>query len=150
MSQFFFYPCQSDGKQRISFTYPPHFPIFWRKAKNTLTKLSCDELNDYYFWISTNKEKRNRLVKEFLMRIYHIEGKIEGKRVFFSLTGTSGLKKKPLRHKGARPPTISEHILTKKRGSSVDVEGDTSFTPNTPKKKKKRKKLGYELDQTNP
>ncbi|WJZ83233.1 hypothetical protein VitviT2T_002932 [Vitis vinifera] len=28
MSQYFFYTCLSDGKQRISFTYPPSLSIF--------------------------------------------------------------------------------------------------------------------------
>nr|YP_009407302.1 component of inner membrane protein import complex [Drosera regia]ASA46215.1 component of inner membrane protein import complex [Drosera regia] len=74
MSQYFFYPCQNDGKQRISFTYPPSFSIFWEKIQanrslETITKFSCDELNDYDYWISTNEEKRNRLSTEFRNRI---------------------------------------------------------------------------------
>nr|YP_009407378.1 component of inner membrane protein import complex [Aldrovanda vesiculosa]ASA46291.1 component of inner membrane protein import complex [Aldrovanda vesiculosa] len=74
MSQYYFYPCQNDGKQRLSFTYPPRFSIFWeiiqsKKFLDTITKSSCDPLNDYDYWISTIAEKRNRLTKELKNRI---------------------------------------------------------------------------------
>src|SRR5919202_1985413 len=46
-SQYFFYTCQSDGKQRISFTYPPSLSTFGemiarRISFSTLEKLSAD------------------------------------------------------------------------------------------------------------
>nr|YP_010433270.1 Ycf1 protein [Centipeda minima]USW07165.1 Ycf1 protein [Centipeda minima] len=71
-SQYFFYTCQSDGKQRISFTYPPSLSTFGemiarRISLSTLEKLSADEL--YTEWLSTNKEKKNNLNNEFINRI---------------------------------------------------------------------------------
>ena len=84
-SQFFFYTCQSDGKQRISFTYPPSLSTFLemiqrRMALSTLEKLSYDEL--YNHWVYTNKKKNNNLNNEFINRIERIEGLDMG---FFSL-----------------------------------------------------------------
>uniref|UniRef100_UPI0030028D31 hypothetical chloroplast RF1 n=1 Tax=Aralia thomsonii TaxID=330647 RepID=UPI0030028D31 len=72
MSQYFFYTCRSDGKERISFTYPPSLSTFGemiqrRMSLPTLEKLSSDEL--YNHWIYTNKQKNNNLNNEFLNRI---------------------------------------------------------------------------------
>nr|YP_010924904.1 Ycf1 protein [Abrotanella trichoachaenia]WKB11663.1 Ycf1 protein [Abrotanella trichoachaenia] len=75
-SQYFFYTCQSDGKQRISFTYPPSLSTFGemiarRISLSTLEKLSADEL--YTEWLYTNKEKNNNLNNEFRNRIGALE-----------------------------------------------------------------------------
>jgi len=75
-SQYFFYTCQSDGKQRISFTYPPSLSTFGemiarRISLSTLEKLSADEL--YNEWLYTNKEKKNSLNNEFINRIETLE-----------------------------------------------------------------------------
>nr|YP_010497022.1 hypothetical chloroplast RF1 [Lactuca glandulifera]UWN00839.1 hypothetical chloroplast RF1 [Lactuca glandulifera] len=75
-SQYFFYTCQSDGKKRISFTYPPSLSTFGemiaRKISlSTLEKLSDDEL--YTEWLYTNKEKNNNLNNEFINRIEALE-----------------------------------------------------------------------------
>nr|YP_010023872.1 hypothetical chloroplast RF1 [Sigesbeckia orientalis]QOP63221.1 hypothetical chloroplast RF1 [Sigesbeckia orientalis] len=75
-SQYFFYTCQSDGKQRISFTYPPSLSTFGemiarRISMSTLEKLSPDE--QYAEWLYTNKEKKNNLNNEFINRIEALE-----------------------------------------------------------------------------
>nr|WVH38653.1 hypothetical chloroplast RF1 [Schlechtendalia luzulifolia] len=75
-SQYFFYTCQSDGKQRISFTYPPSLSTFGemiarRISLSTLEKLSADEL--YTNWIYRNKKKNKNLNNEFLKRIEALE-----------------------------------------------------------------------------
>nr|YP_009971064.1 Ycf1 [Sonchus pruinatus]QNG56581.1 Ycf1 [Sonchus pruinatus] len=75
-SQYFFYTCQSDGKKRISFTYPPSLSTFGemigkRISLSTLEKLSTDEL--YTEWLYTNKEKNNNLNNEFINRIEVLE-----------------------------------------------------------------------------
>nr|YP_009672470.1 Ycf1 [Cichorium intybus]QCX42493.1 Ycf1 [Cichorium intybus] len=75
-SQYFFYTCQSDGKKRISFTYPPSLSTFGemiarRISLSTLEKLSADEL--YTEWLYTNKEKNNNLNNEFINRIEALE-----------------------------------------------------------------------------
>nr|YP_010696292.1 Ycf1 protein [Pleurospermum gonocaulum]WCF69071.1 Ycf1 protein [Pleurospermum gonocaulum] len=72
MSQYFFYTCRSDGKERISFTYPPSLSTFGemiqrRVSLPTLEKLSSDEL--YNHWVYTNQHKNNNLNNEFLNRI---------------------------------------------------------------------------------
>nr|QEZ90616.1 Ycf1 [Archidasyphyllum excelsum]WVH38738.1 hypothetical chloroplast RF1 [Dasyphyllum diacanthoides] len=75
-SQYFFYTCQSDGKQRISFTYPPSLSTFGemiarRISLSTLEKFSADEL--YTEWLYTNKQKNNNLNNEFINRIEALE-----------------------------------------------------------------------------
>nr|YP_010314632.1 hypothetical protein RF1 [Cissus quadrangularis]UNA64197.1 hypothetical protein RF1 [Cissus quadrangularis] len=73
MSQYFFYTCFSDGKQRISFTCPPSFSIFLemlqRKMSLSTTEKSSydDELHNH--WIYTNEQKENALRKEFITRM---------------------------------------------------------------------------------
>uniref|UniRef100_UPI0030DF2D3D hypothetical chloroplast RF19 n=1 Tax=Acanthophyllum pungens TaxID=2603716 RepID=UPI0030DF2D3D len=72
MSQYFFYTCQNDGKQRIAFTYPPSLSIFWEMIQrkislSTTDKLLYDEL--YNYWIYTNEQKKNSLSTEFANRI---------------------------------------------------------------------------------
>nr|QRF97106.1 hypothetical chloroplast RF1 [Acer pseudosieboldianum] len=71
MSHFFFYTCQSDGKERISFTYPASLSTFFEMIQQKMSfltkeKLSSDEL--YNNWSYTN-EKKNNLNKEFRNRI---------------------------------------------------------------------------------
>nr|YP_009771636.1 Ycf1 [Goniorrhachis marginata]QIT02421.1 Ycf1 [Goniorrhachis marginata] len=67
MSQYFFYPCQSDGKEKISFTYPPSLStvveMIQRKMSLLTTEKLSDELNNY--WSSTNEKKRKSLSKKF-------------------------------------------------------------------------------------
>nr|QVL25478.1 Ycf1 [Gomphostemma lucidum] len=72
MSQYFFDICQSDGKERISFTYPPSLSIFLEMIKRrisppTIEKFSFNEL--YNPWVYTNKQKGKNLNNEFLNRI---------------------------------------------------------------------------------
>nr|ACN49467.1 hypothetical chloroplast RF1 [Nelumbo nucifera] len=72
MSQYFFYTCQSDGKQRISFTYPPSLSTFGEMIQKkislcTTEKLSSDEL--YNHWVYINEQKKDNLNNEFRNRI---------------------------------------------------------------------------------
>nr|WDV14749.1 hypothetical chloroplast RF1 [Pueraria montana] len=71
ISEFFFHTCQSDGRERISFTYPPNLSTFHKMMETkiylfTRDKFSYDELSNY--WSYTNEEKRNKLSNEFLNR----------------------------------------------------------------------------------
>nr|YP_011012168.1 hypothetical protein RF1 [Phlomoides transoxana]WPW62417.1 hypothetical protein RF1 [Phlomoides transoxana] len=72
MSQYFFDICQSDGKERISFTYPPSLSIFLEMIKKkisppTIEKFSFNEL--YNPWVSTNNQKEKNFNNEFINRI---------------------------------------------------------------------------------
>nr|YP_010428520.1 hypothetical chloroplast RF1 [Tetracera sarmentosa]USO20363.1 hypothetical chloroplast RF1 [Tetracera sarmentosa] len=72
MSQYFFYPCQSDGKQRISFTYPLSLSTFFEMIQkkislSTTEKVLTNEL--YNHWVFINEKTKNNLSKEFLNRI---------------------------------------------------------------------------------
>nr|YP_010587263.1 hypothetical chloroplast RF19 [Corethrodendron multijugum]UZZ46227.1 hypothetical chloroplast RF19 [Corethrodendron multijugum] len=70
-SQFYFHISQSDGKERISFTYPPNLSTFLKIMEKkmdlfTRDKISYNELSNS--WSSTNKEKRKKLSNEFFKR----------------------------------------------------------------------------------
>nr|AME16612.1 Ycf1 [Ligustrum vulgare] len=76
MSQYFFDTCQSAGKERISFTYPPSLSTFWEMIKSwislpTLEEFSSNEL--YNHWVYTNKQKSNNLNNEFVNRIQALD-----------------------------------------------------------------------------
>nr|YP_010169844.1 hypothetical protein RF1 [Amphicarpaea edgeworthii]QRZ59666.1 hypothetical protein RF1 [Amphicarpaea edgeworthii] len=71
ISEFFFHTCQSDGRERISFTYPPNLSTFHKMMETkiylfTRDNISYDELSNYWSYI--NEEKRNKLSNEFLNR----------------------------------------------------------------------------------
>nr|YP_009769732.1 hypothetical chloroplast RF19 [Mirbelia oxylobioides]QIT00434.1 hypothetical chloroplast RF19 [Mirbelia oxylobioides] len=71
ISQFFFHICQSDGKERISFTYPPNLFTFLKMMEKRIylftgEKISYDEFSNY--WNSNNEEKKKKLSNEFLNR----------------------------------------------------------------------------------
>nr|UEE93721.1 hypothetical chloroplast RF19 [Catalpa fargesii f. duclouxii]UEE93976.1 hypothetical chloroplast RF19 [Catalpa fargesii]UEE94146.1 hypothetical chloroplast RF19 [Catalpa bungei]UEE93806.1 hypothetical chloroplast RF19 [Catalpa fargesii f. duclouxii]UEE93891.1 hypothetical chloroplast RF19 [Catalpa fargesii f. duclouxii] len=78
MSQYFFDICQSDGKERISFTYPPSLSIFLEMIKrrispHTLEKSSSNELDNP--WVYTNKQKVKNFNNEFRNRIEALDKK---------------------------------------------------------------------------
>nr|YP_010514527.1 hypothetical protein Ycf1 [Coursetia rostrata]UXL86180.1 hypothetical protein Ycf1 [Coursetia rostrata] len=71
MSQFYFHTCQSDGREKISFTYPPNLSTFLKIIErkiflSTRDKISYDEFSN--FWSSSNEEKIKKLSNEFLNR----------------------------------------------------------------------------------
>nr|YP_009356499.1 hypothetical protein [Lepidium meyenii]AQV10661.1 hypothetical protein [Lepidium meyenii]QKE47412.1 hypothetical protein [Lepidium meyenii] len=72
MSQYFFYTCQSDGKERISFTYPPNLSTFFEMIQKkipsfTREKKASTQVSTY--WSLINEEKRENLKQELLNRI---------------------------------------------------------------------------------
>nr|QBZ77699.1 hypothetical chloroplast RF1 [Plagiorhegma dubium] len=72
MSQYFFSTCLSDGKQRISFSYPQILSTFFEMIQKklflcTIEKISPEAL--YNHWIYTNEQKKNNLSNEFINRI---------------------------------------------------------------------------------
>nr|YP_009669208.1 Ycf1 protein [Heimia apetala]AZB52130.1 Ycf1 [Heimia myrtifolia]QCW94207.1 Ycf1 protein [Heimia apetala] len=76
MSQYFFYTCQSDGKERISFTYPPSLSTFWEMIQRKISlfpieKLFCNELSNH--WNYMNEQKKNNLNREFRNRIQALD-----------------------------------------------------------------------------
>nr|YP_010810138.1 hypothetical protein RF1 [Euphorbia neokaessneri]UOA67830.1 hypothetical protein RF1 [Euphorbia neokaessneri] len=76
MGQYFFYTCLSDGKEKISFTYPPGLSIFLELIQGKISlfitqKLSSDEL--YNHWNSKNEEKKKNLSNEFIKRVQALD-----------------------------------------------------------------------------
>nr|YP_003587801.1 hypothetical protein Ycf1 [Lathyrus sativus]ADE43661.1 hypothetical protein Ycf1 [Lathyrus sativus] len=86
-SQFFFQTCQSDGKKRISFTYPPHLSTFLNIMEKKMDlfrteKTSNNENELYNSWISRNKEKKNQLSKELFQRAKLLDKKVKKGKKF--------------------------------------------------------------------
>nr|AXO65987.1 Ycf1 [Calochilus robertsonii] len=78
MSQFFFFTCQSDGKQRISFTHPPSLSTFSEMLKQRISLCIIEKLYDKDLsisnpWIYTNEKKKFNLNNELRSRIKIIE-----------------------------------------------------------------------------
>nr|YP_010856949.1 hypothetical protein RF1 [Rhopaloblaste augusta]WGM69157.1 hypothetical protein RF1 [Rhopaloblaste augusta] len=78
MSQYFFYTCPSNGKQKISFTYPPSLSTFSEMIERkmslyTTKKLSHGDL--YNYWVYTNEQKKYNLSNELISRIKALEKK---------------------------------------------------------------------------
>nr|YP_010616112.1 Ycf1 protein [Nephelium ramboutan-ake]WAU47471.1 Ycf1 protein [Nephelium ramboutan-ake] len=72
MSHYFFYPCQSDGKEKISFTYPASLSTFLEMIQKGMSFLTTEKQSSgelYNNWSYTNEEKRNNLNKELIKRI---------------------------------------------------------------------------------
>nr|YP_010142117.1 Ycf1 [Muntingia calabura]QQK92362.1 Ycf1 [Muntingia calabura] len=72
MSQYFFYTCHSDGKERISFTYPPSLSIFVEMIQKRISLLTTDKLSSdklYNNWSSYNELQKRRLSNEFINRV---------------------------------------------------------------------------------
>nr|YP_009438027.1 ycf1 [Bunias erucago]CUA64953.1 ycf1 [Bunias erucago] len=72
MSQYFFYTCRSDGKERISFTYPPNLSTFFEMIQKkipsfTREKAPSDQVSTC--WSLINEEKKENLKNDFLNRI---------------------------------------------------------------------------------
>uniref|UniRef100_A0AAU6W8T8 Protein TIC 214 n=1 Tax=Coelogyne cootesii TaxID=2511900 RepID=A0AAU6W8T8_9ASPA len=72
MSQFFFFTCTSDGKQIISFTYPPSLSTFSEMIEQRIDLYIIEKLYDedlYNSWIYTNEIKKYNLNNELRSRI---------------------------------------------------------------------------------
>nr|YP_010859600.1 hypothetical protein RF1 [Chuniophoenix suoitienensis]WGM74027.1 hypothetical protein RF1 [Chuniophoenix suoitienensis] len=76
MSQYFFYTCPSNGKKKISFTYPPSLSTFSEMIERKMSlytkkKLSHGDL--YNYWVYTNEQKKYNLSNELISRIKALE-----------------------------------------------------------------------------
>nr|YP_009891396.1 Ycf1.2 [Aphragmus nepalensis]QKK37769.1 Ycf1.2 [Aphragmus nepalensis] len=78
MSQYFFYTCRSDGKERISFTYPPNLSTFFEMIQKkipsfTREKAPSDQVSTC--WSLINEEKKENLKNAFLNLIEALDKK---------------------------------------------------------------------------
>nr|YP_010225135.1 hypothetical protein RF1 [Prunus himalaica]UDD72376.1 hypothetical protein RF1 [Prunus himalaica] len=72
MSQYFFYTCQSDGKERISFTYPPSLATFFEMIRRQMSLFRKEKSpsNEFYNqWSYRNEHKKKKLNNKFLNRV---------------------------------------------------------------------------------
>nr|YP_010587109.1 hypothetical chloroplast RF1 [Ziziphus mairei]UZZ46065.1 hypothetical chloroplast RF1 [Ziziphus mairei] len=84
MSQYFFYICQSDGKERISFTYPPSLSTFLEMIQRKMSLFTADKPSSaelYNNWSYSNEQKRKNLNKKFINRVKALDKTLD--RIFF-------------------------------------------------------------------
>nr|YP_008994344.1 hypothetical chloroplast RF19 [Melianthus villosus]AGS13063.1 hypothetical chloroplast RF19 [Melianthus villosus] len=78
MSQYFFYTCQSDGKEKLSFTYPPSLSTFFEMIKRKISLFTTEKLSSrelYNQWSYNNEQKTSNVNNEFLNRIEALDKK---------------------------------------------------------------------------
>nr|ATI24963.1 hypothetical chloroplast RF1 [Kuhlhasseltia nakaiana] len=78
ISQFFFFTCESDGKQKISFTYPPSLSTFSEMLERKISLYVIEKFYDEDLflsnsWIYFNEKKKCNLKNELRSRIQIIE-----------------------------------------------------------------------------
>nr|YP_010630751.1 photosystem I assembly protein Ycf1 [Acalypha hispida]WBN97814.1 photosystem I assembly protein Ycf1 [Acalypha hispida] len=78
MSQYFFYPCRCDGKERISFTYSPSLATFFEMVQKKIFLFTTEKRSSasdelYNHWNYKNEQKKKSLSNEFLNRIQALE-----------------------------------------------------------------------------
>nr|QII68555.1 Ycf1 [Caldesia parnassifolia]QII68556.1 Ycf1 [Caldesia parnassifolia] len=78
MSQYFFYTCPSDGKEKISFTYPPSLYTFSKMIEEkmslyTTEKVFGENKDLYNSWVYTNEQTKHNLNNELINRIKAIQ-----------------------------------------------------------------------------
>nr|YP_009775918.1 hypothetical chloroplast RF1 [Euonymus szechuanensis]QJA16291.1 hypothetical chloroplast RF1 [Euonymus szechuanensis] len=72
MSQFFFYTCLSDGKEKIPFTYLPSLSVFFDLIERKMPIFTTEKMTSpklYNRWSYMNDQKKNKLNNEFLNRV---------------------------------------------------------------------------------
>nr|QWK45436.1 hypothetical chloroplast RF1 [Prunus salicina]QWK45861.1 hypothetical chloroplast RF1 [Prunus simonii]QWK45606.1 hypothetical chloroplast RF1 [Prunus salicina]QWK46031.1 hypothetical chloroplast RF1 [Prunus salicina]QWK46116.1 hypothetical chloroplast RF1 [Prunus salicina] len=88
MSQYFFYPCQSDGKERISFTYPPSLATFFEMIQSKMSLFRKEKLpsNEFYNqWSYRNEHKKKKLNNKFLNRVKALDKTLNLNKEFIVL-----------------------------------------------------------------
>nr|YP_010913211.1 hypothetical protein RF1 [Viridantha plumosa]WIL89400.1 hypothetical protein RF1 [Viridantha plumosa] len=76
MAQYFFYTCPSDGKQIISFTYPPSLSTFSEMIERKMSLYTTEKLShvdQYHYWVYTNEQKKYNLNNELISRTKALE-----------------------------------------------------------------------------
>nr|YP_010576487.1 hypothetical protein RF1 [Antidesma bunius]UZN44028.1 hypothetical protein RF1 [Antidesma bunius] len=79
MSQYFFYTCQSDGKERISFTYPSSLSTFLEMLRRKMSLFTTETLLGselYNEWNSNNEQKKKNLNNGFINRVKTLDKKL--------------------------------------------------------------------------
>nr|YP_010987780.1 hypothetical chloroplast RF1 [Synostemon bacciformis]WON66212.1 hypothetical chloroplast RF1 [Synostemon bacciformis] len=78
MSQYFFYTCPSDGKERISFTYPPSLSTFLEIIERKMSLSPTEKVfsgESYNRWKNKNEQKKKNLSNKFKKRVKTLDKK---------------------------------------------------------------------------
>nr|YP_009912700.1 hypothetical protein RF1 [Agrimonia pilosa]QLJ92406.1 hypothetical protein RF1 [Agrimonia pilosa]QTX96625.1 Ycf1 [Agrimonia pilosa var. nepalensis]UED14930.1 hypothetical chloroplast RF1 [Agrimonia coreana]UUL96097.1 hypothetical chloroplast RF1 [Agrimonia pilosa] len=76
MSQYFFSTCQSDGKERIAFTYPTSLATFFEMIQRKTSLFPKDKVSPTEFynrWGYSNEQKHKNITKIFINRVKTLE-----------------------------------------------------------------------------
>nr|QGZ09255.1 hypothetical protein RF1 [Sorbaria sorbifolia var. stellipila] len=88
MSQYFFYTCQSDGKERISFTYPPSLSTFFEMIQRKMSLFTKEKFPSHEFynhWSYTNEHKKKNLNKKILNRVKVLDKTLDKESLVLNL-----------------------------------------------------------------
>nr|YP_010035740.1 hypothetical protein RF1 [Pseudostreblus indicus]QQQ88334.1 hypothetical protein RF1 [Pseudostreblus indicus] len=88
MSQYFFHTCQSDGKKRIYFMYPPSLSTFFEMLQRkiylfTTEKFFSDELDNN--WGYTNEQKIKNLNNKFINIVKALDKTLDSKSLILDV-----------------------------------------------------------------
>nr|YP_010620520.1 hypothetical chloroplast RF1 [Kirganelia reticulata]WAX37581.1 hypothetical chloroplast RF1 [Kirganelia reticulata] len=78
MSQYYIYICRSDGKERISFTYPPSLSTFLEMIERKISLFTPEKPFSgelYNRWNYNNEQKKKNLSNEFRNRVKTLDKK---------------------------------------------------------------------------
>nr|YP_009538533.1 Ycf1 [Bencomia exstipulata]AYU74370.1 Ycf1 [Bencomia exstipulata] len=78
MSQYFFFTCQSDGKERITFTYPPSLATFLEMMQRKTSLFQKKKVPSIEFsnkWGYINEQKQKKISKIFINRVKTLDTK---------------------------------------------------------------------------
>nr|WAX37665.1 hypothetical chloroplast RF1 [Emblica urinaria] len=78
MSQYFFSTCRSNGKERISLTYPPSLSTFLEMIENKMSLFITEKVFSgewYNRWNYKNEQKKKNLSNEFRNRVKTLDKK---------------------------------------------------------------------------
>nr|AVY51937.1 Ycf1 [Humulus lupulus] len=109
MSQYFFHTCQSDGKERISFTYPPSLSTLLEMIQRKMSLFTTENPSSnelYNHWSYNNEEKRKNLSNKFLNRAKTLDKTLNSKSLILD-----GLEKRTrLYNDNTKKKILTENI----------------------------------------
>ena len=117
VSQYFFNPCLSDGKPRLSFTYLPTVAIFEKNFGKYFNNFEFPTSSFFFAeWVETRRRDREHLANEFQTRVKFLYSGSYIMEVMQRKTGLCNLKEKTFT-KNYNPLSIQDYQIVMERSS---------------------------------
>jgi hypothetical protein len=142
VSQYFFNPCLSDGKQRLSFTYLPTVAIFEKNFGNYVNDLEFPTSSLFFEkWVNTRRKEREYLYNEFQDRVKFLYNGSHITSVMQKKTGLCNLKEK-IFTKNNNPLSIQDY-------QTIEIEKSSWLINDEYKNSKKKKPYQFFSEKNN-